>query len=449
MDQELIRLAQAAGFARWLEQITATGGCAHPIYLAGVSTTVDRVTGAVLRHYTTSDEPGGRLAVRCRNRRSSRCAPCAWEHQGDTFHLVRAGLLGGKGTPETVQAHPALFVTLTAPGFGPVHRTTTGQPCRPRRGTCPHNIPFGCVARHAEDDPAAGQPLCRECYDYFGHVLWHAHTRDLWDRFTRNLRRHLATAAGLVQSRFAEHARLSFAKVAEYQRRGAVHFHAVIRLDGPDGPATPSPTWATPELLTTAVHDAAASVVVRTPPAAGTGERLLRWGAQLDVRPLRGLDAGAVLRPEAVAGYIAKYTTKSTGDTGGTDRRIDTEAEIRHLRVNDHYRALIGTCWRLDGLLELEHLRLRAWAHMLGYRGHCLTKSRAYSTTYGALRQARADHRRTAAGPALYADWENDTLTDATWRYAGSGHTPAEALLASGIAEDLASSRAIARETPR
>ncbi len=31
----------------------------------------------------------------------------------------------------------------------------------------------------------------------------------------------------------AEQVRVSYAKVAEYQRRGVVHFHAIIRLDGP------------------------------------------------------------------------------------------------------------------------------------------------------------------------------------------------------------------------
>jgi hypothetical protein len=35
--------------------------------------------------------------------------------------------------------------------------------------------------------------------------------------------------------------RISFAKVAEYQKRGLVHFHAVIRLDAPDGNTTPPP----------------------------------------------------------------------------------------------------------------------------------------------------------------------------------------------------------------
>ena len=34
---------------------------------------------------------------------------------------------------------------------------------------------------------------------------------------------------------------MQYAKVAEYQARGLVHFHALIRLDGPDGPGSPAP----------------------------------------------------------------------------------------------------------------------------------------------------------------------------------------------------------------
>ncbi|CAM5726845.1 Replication initiation protein OS=Streptomyces antimycoticus OX=68175 GN=SSPO_052450 PE=4 SV=1 [Streptomyces antimycoticus] len=37
--------------------------------------------------------------------------------------------------------------------------------------------------------------------------------------------------------------------------------------------------------------------------------------------------------------------------------------------------------------------KLLQWLHMLGFRGHFSTKSRRYSTTLGALRQARADYR--------------------------------------------------------
>ncbi|MFB7654934.1 MULTISPECIES: replication initiator [unclassified Streptomyces] len=37
-------------------------------------------------------------------------------------------------------------------------------------------------------------------------------------------------------------------------------------------------------------------------------------------------------------------------------------------------------------------MHLRTWAHTLGYRGHILNKSRAYSTTYAPLRAERAHH---------------------------------------------------------
>ena len=41
-------------------------------------------------------------------------------------------------------------------------------------------------------------------------------------------------------------------------------------------------------------------------------------------------------------------------------------------------------------------LRLAAWAHMLGFRGHFSTKSRAYSITLGALRADRASTNASA-----------------------------------------------------
>ena len=37
--------------------------------------------------------------------------------------------------------------------------------------------------------------------------------------------------------------------------------------------------------------------------------------------------------------------------------------------------------------------RFRQWAHMLGYGGHFLTKSRRYSVTFGHLRGERVQHR--------------------------------------------------------
>lgn len=436
-DRDAIRIAQDPHFSRWLEQITATGGCAHPVHLSGSTTTLDGATGEILRQYDTRDEPGERLLVRCRNRRATVCAPCSRLHAGDTFHLVRAGLLGGKSVPATVRNRPRLFATLTAPSFGPVHRT--GERCRPRRdgGTCDHGRPLGCATEHTPTDPLVGQPLCPDCYDYTGHVLWHAHASKLWDRFVIDVRRRLATSAGLVQSRFARHARLSFARVAEYQKRAAVHVHAVVRLDGPDGPADEPPPWGTADRLTAAVRASAGRVLVRTPYSPAVGELLLRWGAQLDVRPLHANGDGP--GDDAVAAYVAKYVTKGASETGaGTDHRVTTWSDIGTAPVSAHVRTLMRTSWRLGGLPEYAPLHLRTWTHTLGYRGHILTKSRAYSTTYAALRAERAQHVGDTEIP--------DAITEAHWRYVGSGHTPGAALIAAGVATDLERNREIARE---
>ncbi|MFD8719616.1 replication initiator [Streptomyces sp. NPDC059629] len=444
-DRDLIRLINDPLFARWQEQIKAIGGCANPIYLSGSTVTRDAVTGEVISSYSTAGEPGERLAVRCRNRRASVCEPCSRLHAGDTFQLVRAGLSGGKGVPDTVKDRPRLFVTLTAPSFGPVHRVLDGERCRPRRDDprCEHGRRLGCGLVHAEDDPLAGLPLCPDCYDYTGHVLWHAHAGRLWDRFTTAVRRHLASAGRIPRSKLADHLVVSFAKVAEFQRRAAVHFHAVVRLDGPAGPGSPAPDWATEDLLLDGVEHAAASTFVAVPDSDAYGTERLGWGAQFDAHPIRPLRDGDIPSDAAVAGYVAKYVTKGAAETAaGLDYRVTSAEDIRTAVVTSHVRALMGTCWRLGGLAELEHLRLRTWAHSLGYRGHILTKSRRYSTTYGALREERADHRRGDTKPVDGPDM----VTESAWRYVGSGHTPGAAGLALGIAEDHARSLQLARE---
>ncbi|MFF2658685.1 replication initiator [Kitasatospora sp. NPDC058032] len=436
VDRDLVRLGQMPGLSRWLEQVAATGGCARPVYLRGMSETFDVVSGELVRRYSTEGEPGERLALRCRNRRSSRCGPCSWLHQGDSWHLVHAGLAGGKGVPAEVRSHPTVFLTLTAPSFGRVHRAGRCHPQRP--GLCAHGQALGCGRVHPENGALVGGPLCVECYDYPGHVLWNVHAGALWKAFTDNVYHHLAALAGVGRSAVRRLVRVSAVKVAEYQRRGVVHFHAVVRLDGPAGPADWPPSWATAGVLVEAVRTAVGAVALTAPASAAYGERRLRFGVQVDVHELRG-EVDSPETGERVAAYVAKYTTKGAEAAGAVDRRVTSAAEIRLLRVSAHMRALVGACWRLGGLPELAHLRLRAWAHMLGFRGHCLTKTRSYSTTYRSLRAERGDYVRGAPAP-------EGEVTVGSWRFAGTGHRPGEALIAEQIAADLERTREITRD---
>ena len=423
-------------------QARHAGGCMQPVLLRGRVDHIDGTTGELLHRYTTVHEPGGVLPVACKTRRASRCLPCAEVYRADTYQLIRAGLTGGKGIPATVATHPCVFTTLTAPSFGPVHacREKNGRipACRPRRGgrTCPHGQPLSCTERHTHNDSRLGEPLCPDCYDYTGSVLFNAHAPELWRRFTIALRRALARLAGMTNAALAKQVRTSFAKVAEYQRRGLVHFHAVIRLDGLGGPATSPPVWATLDLLTAAIAQAAGSVHVKTLAAPGLPPKTLVWGREHDTRPIT---ATGELNDGKVAAYVAKYATKAAECTGTLDQRINPSTRLADLPIREHPRRLIAECLRLGKLPELEDLRLTAWAHMLGFRGHFSTKSRTYSTTLGALRAARAQHQRehaiaTGLLPSPAAD---TTLVLAHWHFAGRGHPPISPLSAAATRPSL------------
>jgi hypothetical protein len=435
-DQALTARLRSPDYQTWRVQVDATRGCAAPIHLQGSSRILD-ADGALLL------ERSGTVLAPCGNRRESVCPACSDRYCSDAFHLLRAGLAGddGKGVPATVTAHPRAFVTLTAPSFGAVH-TRTVTP----RG---HVRPCGCGEQHHADDPRIGTALDPDSYDYVGAVLWQAHASALWARFATHLRRALAAALGVGAREWAQHGRLSFAKVAEYQRRGLVHFHAVIRIDGPDGPSGPPPPTLDHHALCEAVRRAARQTVLHTARPDGQPLRLA-WGAQLDIRPVstaaaQQLEDGETgeVTDAALAAYIAKYATKGTGAHEGTDRPIRDIAHVAHLRLPDHHRQMITTAWDLGGRPEYAGLQLRRWAHMLGFRGHFLTKSRRYSSTFTAIRAERRTHHLHTALDSLSADGESphpvdiDTVTVINdWWPIHFGHRDdAERELAAAIAE--------------
>jgi hypothetical protein len=456
------------GYDRWAELVAQAGYCHHPVRLAGQVEQADQATGEVRQVYTTEGEPDGVLLKACGTRRESRCPSCAAVYRADAYQLLAAGLNGGKGVPDTVAEHPRLFVTFTAPSFGRVHtRRAQGPlvlPCHPSRqgARCPHGIRAGCWHRHAEVDPRLGEPLCAGCYDAGAQVLWNALAPELWRRTTIALHRALARLFDLTETDLRRLVRISYAKLAEFQRRGAIHFHAVLRLDAATACRCPKCLLPPPELfsagfLQDALEAAVPAVKVPCPPLEDSGPvRYARWGEQLDVRNItKDSEQAGELSAEQVAGYIAKYATKATESFGsGLDRRLDGD-DLDHLdELPAHVAELVRACWRLGDRPELEALRLRAWAHMLGFRGHWSTKSRRYSTTFTVLRRARvafAKRRRAKDGVPLDA-WgrpEDDQAVEvvASWVYVGSGYeTEGERWLALSAAARAREHRRIAWE---
>jgi hypothetical protein len=397
------------------------------------------------------------------------------------WHLLYAGAAGGtKGVPEHVAEHPLTFLTLTAPSFGLVH-TTRGlrKPCRPgkRLTLCIHGRPQQCRRIHADSDPDLGTPLCADCYDYGGQVAFNWYAPEMWRRFTIALRRHLADRLGVRRSQLGEHLVVSFAKVAEFQRRGVVHFHALIRLDGP-GDGYPAPAVpVTVDQLGDAIQSAALAAWVVTDPYQFDGPVWqLRFGDQIDIRPVHG-DANreasvGPMHPQMVAAYIAKYATKAADDFGLTACRIHPETDLATLPVSDHVRRLLATAIKIGsqaattvqllGDIDASKRALAAgaktwqpiirWLHMLGFRGHFNTKSRRYSITLGRLRAERRTWRRRHEPNRWPADHDEDqdktTLVIVRdWAFHGIGWlTAGDAALAASAAARAREHRELARD---
>ncbi|GIL25713.1 replication initiator [Actinocatenispora comari] len=483
LDPDLLANGDARGlsdritdpsFGAWLDQAAHVQGCTRPVRLSGSSTTIDRATGQVLSVFSSTTLPDGVLYAACKNRRATVCPACAHTYRYDTYHLIAAGLRGGKEVPETVTEHPAVFATFTAPGFGPVHSGpahagAAGYRCRPRhdRPRCPHGRRLWCTRMHAPGDPMVGTPFCLDCYDHDHQVVWNHLVPKLWDRTMTALRRQLGNTRTL---------RVRYAKVAEYQRRGVVHLHALFRLDGydrddPDSilppPRDPSGRWLVDaDDLAAALRTAAATTGLQAPshPDRPDGWPIV-WGdggrgRHVDVRVVRRGLSDAQLTEQHVAGYIAKYATKGAEDAGINARRLRESTVGIWADRGTHVGRLVAACWRLGRPArslrpDLAHpySGLRHWAHMLGFGGHFSTKSRRYSTTLGALRAARRPENRVpTAGPTAIDPTQVDaeqhntdtTLVINDWHFVGTGWlTTADEALARAAADAARSRRPV------
>lgn len=356
---------------RLLKEVEGAGQCSHPI----------RLRGEVV-NLSTGEVESTAFKVACKDRREAVCPACSRRYGTDAWIIAATGLNGGKGVDDSVIGRPKLFVTVTAPSFGRVHTIAPGGVCvQPGTGRaiCQHGSPRTCHLRHEVGDPLLGQALCSECFNFRGAVLWNATASRLWTATVQQARRNLAVCFGVRREDLHRVARMHYLKVAEMQRRGLVHFHALVRLDetseetglGRIDEVTMSSAWSR-AVGAASIEGALGSY---------------RWGRRLNIQSLGSSERDARM----TSTYLAKYVTKTSGDALELARRFDSRSDIAYRVSNPHLRLMALHAWDIGAEAALASLKLREHAHSLGYAGHLITKSRGFSTTFGALRQARID----------------------------------------------------------
>ncbi len=425
-----------------IEQIRQVSACERPVQLSGLARHVDS-DGVI----TKSDHVAAYAS--CKTRRASQCEPCSTLYRHDARHLIAAGLRGGKGVDEEVAKTPAHFVTFTAPSFGLVH-SVNGHKCFPRRKaeTCEHGVLLVCWQVHTKGDAAVGQPFCVDCYDYESAVMWNNAAPALWRTTRINIDRMLCSMLGLRVTTKATDRPFTtqYVKVAEFQARGLVHFHVAIRVDGlsddenktrraaqralataePDQPGYLAHDLYEKQQFVASLLASAITQAARQAHVTAVNGQGVQWGEQLDIKSITANDDSDEqdqpdVSRQKVSNYLSKYATKGSDTDDKLAKRFRNENELQFLQVNTHLARMVRTSWNLNN--KHADARLDAWSHQFGYRGHFLTKSRGWSTTFKALRQVRKDHqerKRKASWQALNPDVVQHIVTK--WTFDGSGY---------------------------
>ena len=189
--------------------------------------------------------------VRCGSRVRSRCSSCAELYRGDWAAIARSGVFDGP-----VENFKFYLLTLTAPSFGQVHRVP--RPGKNVSGTC------GCGLLHSSDHAGLrGVPLDPARYDYLGQVAWNRDAGLLWDRTRRRLRDRWDSVEYFI--------------VREWQDRGVLHVHVLVRIARTEAPAAGE------------LRDAAQTAVA----ASKVDGALVEWGTQARCDAFRADGDGA------------------------------------------------------------------------------------------------------------------------------------------------------------
>lgn len=296
------------------------------------------------------DREGEVRHVRCGSRRKAKCESCSYLAQGDYRRLLKAGY---EELEASVDEYAFYMLTLTAPSFGAVHRV-------PKKGRS--DVRCRCGKHHCaeKDQHLKGVAVFMDEYRFDEVVEWNHNVGKLWNATNTKLKKLLPS--------------MDFAKVFEWQTRGALHVHAILRIPRREWHLASVEQENQGNTLVSRIREQVSSVVV---------DQRWVWGDRaLDLREIRTGDD----RKKA-AYYLAKalaYVTKDVAE--------DREG-IRGSEAREHFERL--NCAARDmkcdgcegGAFACGRLCHRRW----GARSSTMSKSRGGKDRIGWCSLRRLD----------------------------------------------------------
>ena len=346
--------------------------CSRPVRLQ--RTVVDRSTGEV---WSTEFDKA------CGTRLEADCPHCSAIYRRDALSILQAGVNDADG-----KERPVTFLTLTAPGaevFGKIHQRRIDSTSK-RVRKCE------CGEIHDKEDPILGTPVFPGSYRY-----------DLAADFNASASRLLAVTMQKLSRVMGRP--IKWVRVAEFQKRGLVHFHVIVQG---------------------VVTDRAFRSVVRGGVNLKTGRKISptthngwSWGPQCDIQ--RVLPGGK----RRVGYYLVKllgYAVKATGASVESQTKHATrmeEAALRSCSCEHGWRCRAGsriipgtsTTYQSQSLKRTcrrHTLARRGW----GYRGHVFTVSRRWGMTF---KEVRGRRRKFAERTDLVSDLLSDPGLEVVW----------------------------------
>ncbi|WP_426718578.1 replication initiator [Corynebacterium auriscanis] len=144
--------------------------------------------------------------VRCGSRRRAKCKSCSYLAQGDYRRLLNAGY---EELEASMDEYVFFLLTLTAPSFGAVHRV-------PKEGRSKKRCRCGKYHWAKKDGRLRGVAVDVDEYRFDEVVEWNHNVGKLWNATNTKLKKLLPS--------------MDYVKVSEWQRRGALHLHVILRI---------------------------------------------------------------------------------------------------------------------------------------------------------------------------------------------------------------------------